>query len=187
MIYYYNILYKNSISITYMCFVFLWASILVGCTKADVSNLEYPSARFVLGYIHDESNRPIQNKNKTIKGLPELSGLFKRLDLVGTTTILSSRRSGVGKTLPEGPLPTTIVIFRSIPKEPVQLPQATEGVAIYQEDDGEFKLVFSECKFGSKNVELKPYDDGRGNQGVTCKFYAGLSQPGMSIPILWAE
>ena len=151
------------------------ASMIVGAeqslvqSREDLASRKYPSTRTLIGLIDNGEHRRLCNEGEIGKVDVEISNALRDLGQTDCVNILSDEAFDfdLDAEHPREPYAKTLILIRTFPIKPVDLPCPRSGLAVYEQREDHFVLASSACTFHEDGkIAIKSACDELGNDGV---------------------
>ena len=137
--------------------------------RQDIASSEYPSTRTLIGWIEDGEHPRLCDGGTFCEVDAEVTGALRILGYSDTAKILSDETFDFNTdgARSRKPYATTLILVRTLPIKPVELPCPRTGLAVYEQREDFFVLASSACNFhGDGKIGIKSACDEQGNHGV---------------------
>ena len=137
--------------------------------RGDMASQEYPSTRTLIGLIENGEHPRLCCEGEIGKVDAEVSKALRILGYTDGVNILSDETFDFDLNVerPREPYAKTLILIRTFPMKPVDLPCPRTGLAVYEQREDQFVLVSSNCKFHEDGkIAIKSSCDELGNDVV---------------------
>lgn len=137
--------------------------------RQDIASSEYPSTRTLIGWIDDGEHSRLCDEGGFCEADTEVADALRALGYTHSVKILAEEAFdfNVDGVPSRKPYATTLILVRTLPIKPVELPCPRIGLAVYEQRGDNFVLVSSACKFhGDGKIGVKSARDEQGIEGV---------------------
>lgn len=138
-------------------------------SREDIASSEYPSTRTLIGWIEEGKHPRLCDEVRFCEADAEVADALRVLGYTDCVKILSNETYDFDLDVvrPREPYATTLILVRTLPIKPVELPCPRTGLAVYEQREGHFVLASSACNFHEDGkISIKSAFDEKGNDGV---------------------
>ncbi len=137
--------------------------------REAIASSEYPSTRTLIGWLEDGKRPGRCGEGEFGKADSEVSSVLRVLGYTNSVRILFEKTFDFNQDVvrPREPYATTLILVRTLPIKPVELPCPRTGLAVYEQREDQFVLASSACKFHEDGkIAIKSTCDEKGKDGV---------------------
>ena len=138
-------------------------------SRQDIASSEYPSTRTLIGWIEDGEHPRLCDEGGFCEADTEVADALRALGYTNSVKILAEEAFdfNVDGVRSRKPYATTLILVRTLPIKPVELPCPRIGLAVYEQRGDNFVLASSSCKFHEDGkIAIKGCYDEQGNESV---------------------
>lgn len=137
--------------------------------RLAIASSEYPSTRTLIGWIEEGKHPRWCDNGEIDKTNAEVSSVLRVLGYSNSVSLLFEKTVDFNQDVvrPREPYATTLILVRTLPIKPVELPCPRTGLAVYEQREDRFVLASSACMFHEDGkIAIKSTSDKQGNDAI---------------------
>ena len=137
--------------------------------RLAIASSEYPSTRTLIGWIEDGKHPRLRANGEINETNAEVSSALRVLGYSNSVSLLLKKTVDFNRDVvrPREPYATTLILVRTLPIKPVELPCPRTGLAVYEQREDRFVLASSACMFHEDGkIAIKSTSDEQGSDAI---------------------